>query len=81
MPNILNRKKKKNKVQEVVVDDKSDSSDSSCSYDFSSKLNCKYNVFPEEMKRIVKNVKTDKDESKALRWDDSPPPIKNNYII
>jgi hypothetical protein len=69
MPNLINRRKKKSKVLEskVVVNEKSDS-DSSCSYDFSSKLNCKYNVFPEELERSKKKVlEDDKEDCKSLR--------------
>lgn len=69
MPNLMNRRKKKNKVLDIVVQDKSDS-DSSCSYDFSSKLNCKYNVFPEELVKN-KNVlpKDDKEDCKSIRFE------------
>lgn len=71
MPNLINRRKKKNKVPEVVVNDKSDS-DSSCSYDFSSKLNCKYNVLPEDLKGKSKKAKDEKgkeDSQSLLRCD------------
>ena len=70
MPNLINRRKKKNKVLEIVVNDKSDS-DSSCGYDFSSKLNCKYNVFPEDLKKTKKGKEIE-DDSKSIRSD----PIK-----
>lgn len=53
---ILNRRKKKNKVPEIDTRVKHDD-DSSSSYEFSSKLNSKYNRMPEEQKE----VKTDKD--------------------
>ena len=46
MPNLINRRKKKNKVPDTVINDKNDSDSSD--YDFSSKLNSKYNVMPEE---------------------------------
>lgn len=46
---ILNRRKKKNKVPEIDVKPKNES-DSSSSYEFSAKLNSKYNRMPEEMK-------------------------------
>lgn len=67
MPNLINRRKKKNKIPEVVVNDKSDS-DSSCSYDFSSKLNCKYNVLPEDLKGKSKKSKDEKgkEDSQSL---------------
>lgn len=54
MPNLINRRKKKNKVLDSVVDDKSDS-DSACSYEFSSKLNTKYNLVPDESKKQIRN--------------------------
>lgn len=77
MPNLMNRRKKKNKVLDIVVQDKSDS-ESSCSYDFSSKLNCKYNVFPED---LVKNKnalpKDDKEDTKSIRFE----PIQQNDRI
>lgn len=57
MPNIINRRKKKNKVLETVVNDKSDSDSSE--YDFSSKLNSKYNVMPEDIDKGRKDRKTD----------------------
>lgn len=52
MPNLINRRKKKNKVPETVINDKSDSDSSD--YDFSSKLNSKYNVLPEEFDKSKK---------------------------
>lgn len=56
MPNLMNRRKKKNKIPaEVIADDESDS-DSSSSYDFSSSLNRKYNqnVLPGDIERSQK---------------------------
>lgn len=71
MPNLINRRKKKNKVLEIVVNDNSCDSDSS-EYDFSSKLNCKYNVFPEELSKQSRAVaKDDKDNAKSIRFDSS----------
>lgn len=68
MPNLINRRKKKSKVLEIVVNDNSDSDSSE--YDFSSKLNCKYNVFPEELCKQQKViVKDDKDDTKSIRFD------------
>jgi hypothetical protein len=52
MPNLINRRKKKNKVPETVTNEKSDSDSSD--YDFSSKLNSKYNVLPEELVKSKK---------------------------
>lgn len=52
MPNLMNRRKKKNKVLETVMHDQSDSDSSE--YDFSSKLNSKYNVLPEELDKSQK---------------------------
>lgn len=54
MPNLINRRKKKNKVPEAVINDPSDSDSSE--YDFSSKLNTKYNVLPEELDKSKKTV-------------------------
>jgi hypothetical protein len=77
MPNLINRRKKKSKVPDVVVNDESDS-DSSCSYDFSSKLNCKYNVLPEELDKAKPSksksvVPEDEQEAaKLLRLDCRP---------
>ena len=73
MPNIMNRRKKKNKVSEIIVNDKSDS-ESSCSYDFSSSLNRKYNVLPEDLVKsksepLLNDVKGDvKDDCKLIRF-------------
>lgn len=74
MPNLMNRRKKKSsKVVDIVVNANSDS-DSSCSgYDFSSKLNCKYNVLPSDVvdrsKVKVAYVKDDKEDTKSLRFE------------
>lgn len=69
MPNLINRRKKKNKVLEIVSNDNTDSDSSE--YDFSSKLNCKYNVFPEELSKQQKViVNGDKDDAKSIRFDE-----------
>lgn len=65
MPNLINRRKKKNKVPEVV-NEQSDS-DSSCSYEFSSKLNSKHHVIPDESRSIIS--KDDKEECKSIRFE------------
>lgn len=68
MPNLINRRKKKNKVLEIVVNESTDSDSSE--YDFSSKLNCRYNVFPDELCKQQKAiVKDDKDDAKSIRFD------------
>jgi hypothetical protein len=72
MPNIINRRKKKNKVPETVVNDESDSSE----YDFSSKLNSKYNVMPEDIDKGGKRGTVKKEipeDSISMRFE-----IKNN---
>lgn len=72
MPNLINRRKKKSKVLDVVVHEKSDS-DSSSSYDFSSKLNCKYNVLPEDLDKSKRTVfKDDKEDCKSIRFEMIP---------
>lgn len=48
MPNLVNRRRKKSKIIEAQMTLKSDSTDSD--YEFSSKLNYKYNVLPEKIK-------------------------------
>lgn len=53
MPNLINKRKKKNKILDVVHD-KSDSDSSE--YDFSSKLNSKYNVLPVELDKSRKGT-------------------------
>lgn len=68
MPNLINRRKKKNKVLDVASD-KSDSDSSE--YDFSSKLNSKYNVMPEELEKSRKGTvkKEIPDDCISLRFD------------
>lgn len=68
MPNLINRRKKKNKVPEPVINDKSDSDSSD--YDFSSKLNSKYNVLPEELGKSKKAVvnKEKPDDAVSIRF-------------
>lgn len=67
MPNIINRRRKKNKILEIAVNEKTDS-DSSCSYDFSSSLNRKYNVLPDDIE-INKSVSFLKDEKGEVNED------------
>lgn len=62
MPNIMNRRKKKNKVLEIVSNDKCDSSDSSSSYDFSSSLNRNYSLSADDFE-LNKSVTLSKDEN------------------
>jgi hypothetical protein len=74
MPNIINRRKKKNKVPETVVIDESDSDSSE--YDFSSKLNSKYNVMPEDIDKGIKRGTVNKEVPEdciSMRFD-----FKNN---
>jgi hypothetical protein len=55
MPNLVNRRRKKSKIIETQATIKSDSTDSD--YEFSSKLNIKYNVLPEKIKSIHSHEK------------------------
>jgi hypothetical protein len=66
MPNLINRRKKKNKVPETVINDKSDSDSSD--YDFSSKLNSKYNVLPEEFDKSKKTAGVKEEDSLSIRF-------------
>lgn len=54
MPNLINRRKKKNKILDIVINEKSDSDSST--YGFSSKLNNKYNVIPDESNDVSRKV-------------------------
>lgn len=74
MPNLMNRRKKKNKVVDIVVNENSDS-DSSCSYDFSSKLNCKYNVLPADLNPSKSaQANDDKEDCKSIRFESNSTP-------
>lgn len=64
MPNLIIRRKKKNKVPDVV-DNKSDTDSSG--YEFSSKLNSKYNSVPKDAKKSPP-CSSEKDDTKSLRF-------------
>lgn len=64
MPNLIIRRKKKNKVPDVV-DNKSDTDSSG--YEFSSKLNSKYNSVPKDAKKSPP-CSSEKDDTNSLRF-------------
>jgi hypothetical protein len=68
MPNLVNRRRKKSKTNESIVhvsNTQNDSTDSD--YEFSSKLNYKYNVLPEKLKPF--NKSSEKKEAHKIRYE------------
>lgn len=61
MPNLVNRRRKKSKIIEPQTTLKSDSTESD--YEFSSKLNYKYNVLPEKTKLHRAHTDVEKQEA------------------
>lgn len=64
MPNLVNRRRKKSKAIEAPPTLRSDSTDSD--YEFSSKLNFKYNVLPEKIKSLQRD---EKQEDHKIRYE------------
>lgn len=64
MPNLVNRRRKKSKVVEPQTTIKSDSTESD--YEFSSKLNYKYNVLPEKTTKSYRHNNTNINDTEKL---------------
>lgn len=64
MPNLVNRRRKKSKVVEPQTTIKSDSTESD--YEFSSKLNYKYNVLPEKTTKSHRHNNTNINDTEKL---------------
>ena len=67
MPNLVNRRRKKSKTTEPQTILKSDSTESD--YEFSSKLNYKYNVLPEKIKSHRLTENSEKNEASNIRYE------------
>lgn len=68
MPNLVNRRRKKSKIVEPQMTLRSDSTESD--YEFSSKLNYKYNVLPEKTKSSHRHKsEAEKQEAFEIRYE------------